>query len=322
MSDVTPALFKFRRVFLSGQNTMGSFQDHISSLKQLFFNEKLENLHIGQEFEHSREIFGYLQSTIAVVSRTDAPSLGDGHYRPWLRLMQYLFGLGAHSKDKSTGLLEVLFDTLDSLLPMEHVRKTETTSRPSAVCSVEGDILNVVFELSTEHSNERKTFSWNLKGLVSSVIGENQEKILPAKIICESLQLQIEILHIIAATLRIVWKIIEWKESADKAPEHWHPQLGYLPRVLQRLYGNSDSDRRQQIWSDRIQRLRKIEIFVNDPLVACLADQVLFSSKFGFAVVLTLHAGSGCHSTHASFFFRLAASTCKFGRQGWAACGA
>ena len=218
---------------------------------------------------------------IAVVSRTDSPTAKDPHTRQWLRLKQYIFG-STGTKEISRGLLESLFDLLDSLLPQERVVRSVgiTYERLNTFWNLDGERLDVTLNSEPTHSDERDVLSFSMKGLSACPAEQSQGKFSPVRVICESLQIQVEILHLIASTLRIVWKIMDWKDSlADKDPDFWHPQLGYLPRVLQRFYGSgrhdsTDRDLRQVVWNDRIQRLRATEFVSNDTLVDCLADQV------------------------------------------------
>ena len=251
------------------------FSEETKALKQLLFNEKLENLRHAQDFEQPREVIGFIQALLASVSRTEAPKPADPHHRQWLRLQQYVTGNAGGSQARKRGMLEILFDSLDSLLPQE---RFERSARPNS-WTVDGDRLEIQLNFGPDRTEEREIFSWNLKGLSCCPSEKNRSKVVPMSAVCEALQLQVEILHIIAALLRLSWKVSEWKGGdADSAKiEFWHPQLGYLPRVLQRFYscGTQNRESRQSIWSDRIQRLRTSEMFAQNPLVECLADQVL-----------------------------------------------
>jgi hypothetical protein len=255
-----------------------NFADELGALKRLLFNERLENsLHV-QDFQEPEGIFAYLQALIAVVSRTDSPSPQDPHFRQWRRMKQYIFGASG-SKESSRGLIEHLFDLLDSLLPQEKAIRGNGNI-PNISWNLDGDRLDMVVNHELHQADGRTVFSLTMKGLSSCPTENSRGKFSPVRAVSEALQYQVEILHLIACTLRILWKIVDWNDpSADRALEFWHPQLGYLPRVLQKFYGTARNDSlnsrsRQAIWDDRIQRLRMTEVVSNDALVDCLADQV------------------------------------------------
>jgi hypothetical protein len=284
------------------------FLEEINALKRLLFNEKLENLRHAHDFEQPREVLGFIQALLASILRTEAPTDADPHRRQWLRLQQYAIGFPGGNQTSKRGIIEILFDSLEALLPQERFVRT---AGPQNSWTVDGDILEIQLNFGADHTEERELFSWNLKGLSCCPSEKNRSKIVPLNAVCEALQLQIEILHIIAALLRVSWKVCDWKGGeADSAKiEFWHPQLGYLPRVLQRFYSCEiqNHENRQIIWSDRIQRLRTSEMFAQNPLVECLADQVTpppFSLQIPLLLHMTQHRRRRCRTGFGWFSFR------------------
>jgi hypothetical protein len=257
------------------------FFDEMERLKALLFNQSLDNLVQGNFFDKPRDILGYLEVLLAVVLRTDSPHANDPHFRQWLRLKQYVVGFQAEGQSRRKGLIEILFDCLESLLPQEFSTNTALSSGPNT-CT-QGKL---VFQLRLNRDHPSDCFIC-LNGL-SSHTTISTEQSPPTAAMSEAFQLQIEILHIIGGILRVIWKLFEWKEPDELISlsmlENWHPQLGMLPRVLQRFYKPHfkclEHENKQSVWSDCVQRIRHSDTFKDDALIECLTEQVWTISWF------------------------------------------
>ena len=242
------------------------FADEVEALRGLLFNGVLQNEHNIDDFARPRALLGYVQALISVVLRTRP----DSEPRSWTQLSSALQGVRRAGASPERGLIDVLFDCVESLLPQKKELAFNGVARSQG-----RDQVDIPLWLGMERGDEQEVCTLYISGL-SCCSSDNQQAPSTIAAVCEALQLQLEILHIIACALRVVWSM---PDDAGPKIRGWHQELGLLPTVLRRLYvsdpDSGDMDQqRMLIWSNVIQRIRLCEKLKDDPLVECLADHV------------------------------------------------
>jgi hypothetical protein len=140
-------------------------------------------------------------------------------------------------------VLEHLFDCLDAVVPAEDLAASEKmTPAPGADSADQYDI-------KVRDVHERPYLVLRVSGLPCVAARGKSDRQNPAAVssdcqrvaIIECLQLQAQILSLIAGLLRAGWRLNAWRAGGE-GRSRWHQQLGFFPYVLSRLMWRADAE--------------------------------------------------------------------------------
>jgi hypothetical protein len=166
------------------------------------------NEKVKKNFKTPFQIMHYLQSLVSVVLDSQQPSPAGAHFREHLHSLLF--------KHKSN-LVEHLIDCLEVVVPNEAVAARPGHKDDVVALGVMG------------------TLKLRVEGMACGAVPEGSRR--ADVVMIESLQLQAQILSLIAGVLRAAWCICV--DHAPSSSEHpnctWHAELGYAPYLLWRF---------------------------------------------------------------------------------------
>lgn len=268
-----PAAFGALSTNLAGAGASGgkkrqSFADAAVGLREVLLDARM-NERVRDGFQKPSEILGFMEALVSVVAQGDDPQEGEPQVNDnWERLYSAL----APAQNGAAGLIDRLFDCLDTLAPCQNCPCTVRRELP-------------VNEVHVGSADRRHTLC--VEGLSCFALrGGTGERVDVRVALAEAIQRQVQILNIITGINRVAWRLAAWGESSGKQRiPHWHPHLGLLPRVVHRFLKSNCTESGAAPLLARLYQMSLSTagsgdaIDENDYLILCLRAKLLTAAK-------------------------------------------
>jgi hypothetical protein len=270
-----PAAFGALSTNLAGAGAAGgkrqSFADAAVGLREALLDSRM-NERVRDGFQKPSEILGFMEALVCVVAQGDDPKHGEPQVDDnWERLYSAL----APSQGGGAGLIDRLFDCLDTLAPCQN-----------CPCSVRREL--PVDAVNVGSADRRHTLC--VDGLSCYALrGGTGERVDVRVALAEAIQRQVQILNILTGINRVSWRLAAWSSSSAASQQsipHWHPHLGLLPRIVHRFFRAANCNSRGA--ASLLARLYQLSLCTagsgdaideNDYLVLCLRAKLLTAVK-------------------------------------------